>query len=160
MRLTAFFKLYKICNLLHRCNLKIFAKNRFEKSAIFVRIQQHFCKCRKICKILNFAKFQKIQLDNLVDLKKCCKTHICLQKSVPIPSKTNKILPKFCQKLANFSNPPDGAHVPPARGPTDGSRFGRGPSRARFMTGGGYRLLASANLGELVLGCIEAKFCK
>ena len=33
-------------------------------------------------------------------------------------------------------------------------------SRARFMTGGGYRLLASANFGELVLGCIEAKFCK
>ena len=32
--------------------------------------------------------------------------------------------------------------------------------RARFMTGGGYRLLASANLGELVLGCIEAKFRK
>ena len=32
--------------------------------------------------------------------------------------------------------------------------------RARFMTGGGYRLLASANFGELVLGCSEAKFCK
>ena len=40
MRLTAFFKLYKICILLHRCNLKIFAKNRYEKSAIFVKIQQ------------------------------------------------------------------------------------------------------------------------
>ena len=34
MRLTAFFKLYKICILLHRCNLKILANNRFEKSAI------------------------------------------------------------------------------------------------------------------------------
>ena len=34
MRLTAFFKLYKICILLHRCNLKIFAKNRFEKSSL------------------------------------------------------------------------------------------------------------------------------
>ena len=31
--------------------------------------------------------------------------------------------------------------------------------RARFMTGGGYRLLASANFGELVLGCINADFC-
>ena len=30
MRSTAFFKLYKICILLHRCNLKILAKNRFE----------------------------------------------------------------------------------------------------------------------------------
>ena len=45
MRLTAFFKLYKICILLHRCNLKIFAKNRFEK----LRISQIF---RKISQIL------------------------------------------------------------------------------------------------------------
>ena len=40
MRSTSFFKLYKICILLHRCNLKIFAKNRFEKTAIFVKFQQ------------------------------------------------------------------------------------------------------------------------
>ena len=53
MRSTAFFKLYKICILLHRCNLKIFAKNRFEKTAIFVKFQQKNCKCRKICKILS-----------------------------------------------------------------------------------------------------------
>ena len=33
MRLTSFFKLYKICILLHRCNLKHLAKTRFEKSA-------------------------------------------------------------------------------------------------------------------------------
>ena len=53
MRLTAFFKLYKICILLHRCNLKILAENRFEKSTIFVRIDSAiFCKCCKICKIL------------------------------------------------------------------------------------------------------------
>ena len=48
----------------------------------------------------NFVKFQKFQLDNLVDFEKCCKTHIFLQKSVPIQPKTNNILPKFCQKLA------------------------------------------------------------
>ena len=47
----------------------------------------------------NVVKFQKIQLDNLVDFEKCCKTHIYLQKSVPILSKTSSILPKFCQKL-------------------------------------------------------------
>ena len=58
MSLTAFFKLYKICILLHRCDLKIFAKSRFEKTAIFVRIQQENCKCRKIRKILsNFKNF-------------------------------------------------------------------------------------------------------
>ena len=32
-------------------------------------------------------------------------------------------------------------------------------SRAAFITGGGYRLLASGNFGELVLGCIEANSC-
>ena len=30
-------------------------------------------------------------------------------------------------------------------------------TRARFMTGVGYRLLASANFGELVLGCIRIR---
>ena len=58
MRLTAFFKLYKICILLHRCNLKIFVKNRFEISANFVKIQQNFCKCRQICKF-NFYQISK-----------------------------------------------------------------------------------------------------
>ena len=48
----------------------------------------------------NFAEIKKIQLDNLVDFEKCCKTRICLQKSVPIQPKTSNILPKFCQKLA------------------------------------------------------------
>ena len=51
-----FFKLYKICILLHRCNLKILAKNRFEKSAIFVKIQQKLCECRKICKFCQISK--------------------------------------------------------------------------------------------------------
>ena len=45
----------------------------------------------------NFAKFQKCQLDNLVDFEKCCKAHIFLQKSEPIQPKTSSILPKFCQ---------------------------------------------------------------
>ena len=48
----------------------------------------------------NFVKFQKFQLENLVDFEKCCKTHIFLQKSVPIQPKTSNIFPKFCQKLA------------------------------------------------------------
>ena len=48
----------------------------------------------------NFARFQKFQLDDLVDFEKCCKTHIYLQKSVPLQPETSDILPKFCQKLA------------------------------------------------------------
>ena len=45
----------------------------------------------------NFVKFQKFQLENLVDFEKCCKTHIFLQKSAPIQPKTSNILPNFCQ---------------------------------------------------------------
>ena len=48
-------------------------------------------------KLQNFVKFQKFQLENLVDFEKCCKTHIFLQKSEPIQPKTSNILPKFCQ---------------------------------------------------------------
>ena len=56
MRSTAFFKLYKICILLHRCDLKILAKNRLEKSAILVKIQQKFWRCCKFCKFCQFSK--------------------------------------------------------------------------------------------------------
>ena len=48
----------------------------------------------------NFAKFQKCQLDNLVDFDKCCKMRIYLQRSAPIQPKTSEILPKIYQKLA------------------------------------------------------------
>ena len=51
MRLTAFFKLYKICILLHRCNLKIFAK-------IGLKNQQFSWNFSK--KIANVAKFAEI----------------------------------------------------------------------------------------------------
>ena len=89
------FKLYKICILLHRCNLTIFAKSRFEKTAIFVKIQQK--KLQMSQNLQNFVKFQKFQLENLVDFEKCCRTHIYLQKSEPIQPKTSNVLPKFCQ---------------------------------------------------------------
>ena len=45
-------------------------------------------------KLQNFIKFQKFQVENLVDFEKCCKTHILLQKSEPIQPKTSDILPK------------------------------------------------------------------
>ena len=58
MRSTAFFKLYKICILLHRCNLKIFAKNRFEKTAIFREIQNSANFANHY--VAKFAKFYQI----------------------------------------------------------------------------------------------------
>ena len=42
-----------------------------------------------------FVKFQKFQLENLVDFENCCKTHIFLQKSVPIQPKTSNVLPNM-----------------------------------------------------------------
>ena len=94
MRLTAFFKLYKICILLHRCNLKIFAKIGLKNQHFLWKFRKKFANVAKSAK---FARFQKCQLDNLVDFEKCCKTRIYLQKSVPIQPKTSNILPKFCQ---------------------------------------------------------------
>ena len=46
----------------------------------------------------NFGKFQKFQLDNLVDFEKCYKMRIYLQRSAQIQPKTTKSLPKICQK--------------------------------------------------------------
>ena len=61
MRSTAFFKLYQICILLHRCNLKIFAKNRFEKTASRVK-NSNFreISAKKVANVAKFAKFYQI----------------------------------------------------------------------------------------------------
>ena len=64
----------------------------------------------------NSAKFQKIQLDNLVDFEKCCKTRIFLQKLVPIQPKTSEILPKnllepVCDGGSEVVDPLDGSRL-------------------------------------------------
>ena len=69
MRLTAFFKLYKMCTLLHRCDLKILPKNRFEKISNFCENSARFL--QMLQNLQNFAEFPKIQVDNLEDLEKC-----------------------------------------------------------------------------------------
>ena len=51
-------------------------------------------------KLQNFAKCQKIHLDNLVDFEKCCKMRIYLQRSAPIKPKTSEQSLKICQELA------------------------------------------------------------
>ena len=52
------------------------------------------------------AKFQKFQLDNLVDFEKCCQTRIYLQNFVLIQPKTSENVPKFCQKLTTRPRSP------------------------------------------------------
>ena len=63
----------------------------------------------------NFVKFQKFQLENLVDFEKCCKTHIFLQKSEPIQPKTSNILPKFCQPTLSDVSASERRRTPPRR---------------------------------------------
>ena len=149
MRSTAFFKLYKICILLHRCNLKIFAKNRFEKTAIFVKFQQK--KLQMSQNLQNFVKFQKFQLENLVDFEKCCKTHIFLQKSEPIQPKTSNILPKFCQPTLSDVTP---IFLSAPRMPR--------PARLFLWAPVGDTTADRQNFGKmlLVFGCIGTDFCK
>ena len=60
----------------------------------------------------NFVKFQKFQLENLVDFEKCCKTHILLQKSEPIQPQTSNILPKFCQPTPSTGRSPTPSETP------------------------------------------------
>ena len=55
MRFAAFFRIYRIIKL------------TFLKFGNSLQISQN---------LQNFAKLKKIQLDNLVDFEKCCKTHI------------------------------------------------------------------------------------
>ena len=59
----------------------------------------------------NFAKFKKIQLDNLVDFENCCKKRIYVQRSVPIQPKMNRrsptsrsAIPSFDRKQVNLEH--------------------------------------------------------
>ena len=79
MRSTALFKLYKICILLHRCNLKIFAKKSVWKNSNFREISaKNYLQMSQ--NLQNVVKFQKFQLENLVDFEKCCKNAYFLAK--------------------------------------------------------------------------------
>ena len=123
-------------------------------------------------RLQNFANFQIFQLDNLVDFEKCCKTHIYLQKSVPIQPKTSNILQKFCQKLATASQPTRvssdvklGAGKDlHARRAADRDRRDRPRPTATAASCLRTRLnnieQFSPNFEGLVLGCIDADFCK
>ena len=98
----------------------------------------------------NFVKFQKFQLENLVDFEKCCKTHIFLQKSEPIQPKTSNILPKFCQPT--LSDAPAAAGAGP-RCRRCGPATATGPSRTergmRVPLGLGVRISKIVKIGQI-----------
>ena len=108
----------------------------------------------------NFAEFQKIQLANLVDFEKCCKTRIFLQRSVPVQPKTSEICQNFDKTFA--INVPY-TTLPILVGEVAG-RGGRERVAAAVRRGrpGGFPRPRGGprRFGGLVLGCIKTKFCK
>ena len=99
----------------------------------------------------NIVKFQKFQLENLVDFQKCCKTHIFLQKSEPTQPKTSNVLPKFCQPTlsdvsASAEGPAPRAEAADARGEVAEFRSGRGRRRRPSAAA------ESANFGRRGIG--------
>ena len=130
----------------------------------------------------NFVKFQKIQLENLVDFEKCCKTHIFLQKSEPIQPKTINILPKFSNRrsLTSPTRSAVGCRVRGSCGRTWSGAARCGSPRSdgtpihltffknaffenAFFENAFFENAFFENLqifGGLVLGCIKTKFCK
>ena len=92
----------------------------------------------------NFAIFQKLQLDNLVDFEKCCKTRIFFQRSVPIQPKTSNILPKF----AETSTPADHRRT---RAPPDQSTATR-PRATGAQVGGASTPVATTRRERVYLG--------
>ena len=129
----------------------------------------------------NFVKFQKFQLENLVDFEKCCKTHIFLQKSEPIQPKTSNILPKFCQPTLSDVSGRLRPRSSPSRSASRCRALGEGVCRCSSGAESpvsvvpGCSATASAErgifrkcifskilqiFGGLVLGCIKTKFCK
>ena len=129
-----------------------------------------------------FAKFQKFQLDNLVDFEKFCKTRIYLQGSAPIQPKTSNFLPKICQlpygSTAERAWALDGTLPAPRRdGAAAASTAAAATARiARSVQSRAeqYASIAASEyaffrnlqnlilqiFGGLVLGCIKTKFCK
>ena len=93
------------------------------------------------------AKFQKMQLDNLVDFEKCCKTRIFLQRSVPIQPKTSNNLPKFYRSAVAR---------PAHRARRDRGLRARGAGRRR---GGLRRAGPLAKLANMAKVANLAKFC-
>ena len=97
----------------------------------------------------NFVKFQKFQLENLVDFEKCCQTHIYLQKSEPIQPKTSNILPKICRSAV--VSPTGGRAGPMARSNT--SAFGLHATDAELEVHPGFSSAGNVT----VFGCINEK---
>ena len=95
---------------------------------------------------------------NLVELEKCCRTHIFLQKFVLIQPRTSP--PKICKILQNFANFANFANPNPlAGGPRRGDRAA-GPAGAAGRRAAPERLLLAARsapppcgrLGSWLLG--------
>ena len=98
MRFAAFFKIYQILKL------------KFLKFGEFLQILRHLQNFAEFSQILQIFQtdfcgnfeIAAVQKDaNLVELEKCCQTHIFLQNFVLIQPRTSPL--KICKNLQNFA---------------------------------------------------------
>ena len=150
MRLTAFFKLYKMCVLLHRCNLKILAKNRFEKSAIVVKSKQILQNPANFAKILPILKKFNYIMIILQILKNAAKRVLSCKDRC----RYSRRRAKFCRNVAKLWQLPYGSYSPRGR-PASGSASSASSCFGASGSGGG----SSASESGFRVSKIS-KFCK
>ena len=113
-----------------------------------------------------FARIGRTMLDNLVDVKKCFKTRIFLQRSVPIQPKTSDNLPKFCRStlVLGLKGPPPPSCTASACRRRASRSSAAARSRAVDASATSNRVSKIGKIlqffGGLVLGCIKTNFCK
>ena len=98
---------------------------------------------------------------NLVELEKCCQTHIFLQNFVLIQPKTSNILPKFCQPtLSDVSAVEDRTRTAPhGRGDVRGRR-GRAERDRDDPGRGGAGGAADGDVRPDAAAPAASKFCR
>ena len=69
-----------------------------------------------------FVKFQKFQLENLVDFEKCCKTHIFLQKIGADTAENERNVAEILPKIGNYPTGPPPAEAPGEEWPSTRAR--------------------------------------
>ena len=127
-----------------------------------------------------FAKFQKFQLDNLVDFEKCCKTRIFLQKSAPIQPKTSNMrrrlrflrgassmrrrvllpVPEAAPRRRPAAGRGARLSLRPPRQTSDHRAVGPPGPREALDPWGGCNFWQNFGKFSLVFGCIGAVLCK
>ena len=116
MRFAAFVKIYQILKLKFLKFDKIL-QNLRHLQFFLLKFHENCCFFKPIfCENFEIAAVQKYA--NLVELEKCCRTHIFLQNFVLIQPRTSP--PKICKNCAKFTDVANFANPNPCPKPTAG----------------------------------------